>query len=60
LKSQQARPSQQPLHRPIDEPHLVIKGTAEQDPLFYLPEYDFIDDDLDFLEEDFPTAEIFG
>ena len=61
---QQARPSQhsqQPIQQFLnDKPHLVPRGTAEQDPLFHLPEYDFINDDLDFLEEDFPTTEIFG
>jgi hypothetical protein len=59
-ESQQSRASQQPSqHLLDDQPQLVLKGTAEQDLLFHLPEYDF-NEDLDFLEEDFPTTEIFG
>ena len=55
-ESQQARGSQQPpQHFLQNQPQLVLRGTAEQD---YLPEYDF-NNDLDFLEDDFPTSEIF-
>jgi hypothetical protein len=55
-ESQQARGSQQPLqHFLQNQPQVVLEGTAEQD---HLPEHDF-NNDLDFLEEDFPTSEIF-